>query len=962
MPAIIFGEEYLDQIDKKWGKKNVTYITYSIAIIKLQLKANNFIKARARAEGIFQLLKEISDRELIYAYFLNNIGDAFREVGDYWKAKECLEESASLILKFQGEDSSEYATSLFNLASCYMSIGYFDKVSQFYQQSLKITEKKSGKNTLKYARILNNLAAFYERDGQLNKVEPLIREALAIYRNKLGESNSFFGQDSVSYATTVSFLGGYYFDVEQYDKAIEIYLQAHELMKKVADVKHPAYIGLLNHLGMTYTKKKQFAKADSLYRRALVSIRNNIGEENSNYAAYLNNLAEVNHFQKKYDAADSLFQLALQIKKRIAGNKGHSYAISLNNMGSLYTSMKRYQAADSLFKEAMQIDEMTVGKDHPGYTVSLHNYSQLQVLRQNWTLADSLLKLNLAAQLKESKLFSQFLSEYENTQAQKPFSQLFNYLATFYTQHLNRFSHAPSLLLNTALYLKGNLLQNVDLLRHRVTASGDTSLLRVFGEWQTQKRALAQLIQNPDPARLATRTELTERVEQLEKQLTRQSQSFRLLEEAQQIQWMDVQKRLKPHQAAIEFVRYALYKGLRQTDSVYYVAFVIRPGYLQPKLITLCDAKQLDAIFRPIGSSRRPVGQLYASRGSILIGGAKTAYGRRLYQLLWAPLEQHLTGVEEIYYSPDGGLHQLAFAALPLPDGRLLSDKYRLYQRFSTRTLVQEQPGTVPQPNWNTVVYGGSIFKADSAAWSMGVHQTTTTIDNRLAINSLPINLTRSNSLAYLPGTLAEASAIHRLFQNRQISSQLLTEWRANEESFKLFERSSAPQVLHVATHGFFSPARLRQKDAVTGNLYQTAENPLLRSGLLLAGAERVWMGGRPITGLEDGILTAYEVAQLNLDRTELVVLSACETGLGDVMDSEGVYGLQRAFKLAGARRLVMSLWKVPDQETSEFMIEFYRSWIQGIPVEKAFLQAQEMMRNRHRADPIKWAGFVLVE
>jgi CHAT domain-containing protein len=178
----------------------------------------------------------------------------------------------------------------------------------------------------------------------------------------------------------------------------------------------------------------------------------------------------------------------------------------------------------------------------------------------------------------------------------------------------------------------------------------------------------------------------------------------------------------------------------------------------------------------------------------------------------------------------------------------------------------------------------------------------------------------------------------------------------------------TSPRILHIATHGFFFPdpqdtLKSRQRSSGEEPVFKLSDNPMIRSGLLLAGANHAWKTGKPLRpGMEDGILTAYEISQMNLRNTELVVLSACETGLGQIEGNEGVYGLQRAFKIAGAKYLLMSLWQVPDKQTQELMEVFYKNWLEGgknIP--EAFREAQKTMRAKY-SNPFFWAGFVLVE
>ena len=189
----------------------------------------------------------------------------------------------------------------------------------------------------------------------------------------------------------------------------------------------------------------------------------------------------------------------------------------------------------------------------------------------------------------------------------------------------------------------------------------------------------------------------------------------------------------------------------------------------------------------------------------------------------------------------------------------------------------------------------------------------------------------------------------------------LISGEQATEESLKELQAKRSPAVLHIATHGFFFPDPENDNKAVNQNVFKYAGNPLMRSGLFFAGAFYTWTKNRSFTGLEDGIATAYEIANLYLPNTKLAVLSACETGLGDIRGSDGVWGLQRAFRIAGVKNLVMSLWKVPDRETAEFMTLFYENIFRKQTIADAFIAAQAAMKNKYRNDPYKWAAFILV-
>jgi CHAT domain-containing protein len=229
----------------------------------------------------------------------------------------------------------------------------------------------------------------------------------------------------------------------------------------------------------------------------------------------------------------------------------------------------------------------------------------------------------------------------------------------------------------------------------------------------------------------------------------------------------------------------------------------------------------------------------------------------------------------------------------------------------------------------------------------------------------------RSNTWKYLSGSASEALEIKGILQTAKIEVQLDTGYFATEESIKLigYQTSDSPRILHIATHGYFFPdPKSEVNNGLTSNsmsapMFKISELPMIRSGLVLAGAQEVWTSGIAPKNREDGILTAYEISQMNLSNTELVVLSACETGLGDIEGNEGVYGLQRAFKIAGAKYLIMSLWKVSDQSTKELMTDFYHHWLNnGMTIPEAFRVAQQNMKLKYPEIPYYWAGFVLLD
>jgi CHAT domain-containing protein len=309
--------------------------------------------------------------------------------------------------------------------------------------------------------------------------------------------------------------------------------------------------------------------------------------------------------------------------------------------------------------------------------------------------------------------------------------------------------------------------------------------------------------------------------------------------------------------------------------------------------------------------------------------------------MIWEPLMAVLTDVKTIYYSPSGLLHRINIGAIAIEEEENMASQFELIQLNSTRSLVVPSP--LKELNNQVLLYGGIQYDS-------------------LAQIGLPTG-ERGATWSYLKGSEREVHNLEGLLKKNELEPTLLTGVAATEESFKGIGTfgATSPRVLHIATHGYFFPDPAKTTKAGEP-VFKVSERPMLRSGLILAGGNHTWMNTQPNKTAEDGILTALEISQMNLRNTELVVLSACETGLGEIQGNEGVYGLQRAFKIAGAKYIIMSLWQVPDKQTSNLMLRFYSKWLEDqMSIRAAFASAQQEM-SEMGFDPYFWAGFVLVE
>lgn len=415
------------------------------------------------------------------------------------------------------------------------------------------------------------------------------------------------------------------------------------------------------------------------------------------------------------------------------------------------------------------------------------------------------------------------------------------------------------------------------------------------------------------------------------------------------IEWQDVQKALKKKEVAIEFAE-CWQKGSKQ-----YAALILRKGWDTPKMVMLCDDNELKSLVKLNPENKRWRNSNAGTKKLI------QQYYEKGYQLIWSKLEPYINNGDEVYFSPSGLLYQINVEVLQDESGRLANEKYNLHRISSTRELCINRANIKLN---SAVLYGGLQYDMDSTAM-IAQHRAYSHAYTDVAARGFVADSTsRGIKWDYLEGTMEEVSQIKENLSQKHISATSYMAQAGTEESFKALSGKKTP-IIHLATHGFFYTNERAQRESYFEmlNADQTSvrlDNSLKRSGLLLAGAQLAWDGKEIPDNVEDGILLAEEIATMDLSGTDLVVLSACETGLGEIT-SEGVFGLQRAFKKAGVQTLIMSLWKVDDAATKLMMTTFYREWLSGKSKHDAFAIAQQTVRNEYN-NPYYWASFIMLD
>jgi CHAT domain-containing protein len=629
------------------------------------------------------------------------------------------------------------------------------------------------------------------------------------------------------------------------------------------------------------------------------------------------------------------------IQEKTLGPEHPTTATSLNNLALLYKTTGAYAQAEALYQRALAIKEKAMGPEHP---MTAQTLNDLAVFR--WATGEPAAALSLQerAQTIEMHNLTRFLVTGTESRKRAYLRQLQG--STFGTVSLSidlASEPAKALGLRKVLEVKGRVLDamsdSVGRLRQSVQPEDRALFEQLVGVAQQLSTLMYQGPGGLSPELYRERVEaLAAKHAQVETELSTRSAAFG--QEVAPITLTAVQTAIPKQAALIEWYRYAPFNPKAKDINTKwgeprYVAYVLRHDG-EPAVVDVGEAKAIDALVQDFRTA---------------LSNPKHAYVREVAQelseKLLTPLHPFLGHTEELLVSPDGALQLVPFAALTDETGTHLAMRYRITYLTSGRDLLRFTTTTGP--------IGGNVVVADPDYGPPGTMMVQAASTVQTARSS---DLDRGGLTFWpLPGTAEEARALTPLLQVK--AEDLLTQAMATEANVKHLH---GPRILHIATHGFFLTDQELPigSPGVEGLFHHQAsvpleENPLLRSGLALAGANLRRSGEQ-----EDGILTAAEVAQMDLRGTQLVVLSACETGVGDVQNGEGVYGLRRDLVLAGAETQVASLWKVEDDATKDLMVEYYQRLLKGEGRSAALREAQRtMMNSAERSHPYYWAGFV---
>jgi CHAT domain-containing protein/Tfp pilus assembly protein PilF len=883
------------------------------------------------------------ERQVYEARKLSTEASLLNRAGKYEAARTLAARALEVGEKALGRDHVYVAYLLNQLGHIQRSRGQSANAEASFQRALEINEKALGLEHPQTVESIRGLGLVARSRNDFAKAGPLFEKALAITEKTLGAEHP-------RVAVCLLDLGAFHVDMDDLAGGVRDDERALAIAERTLEPDDLLTARVLNNLGNLYRIRNDSQRGEPMLRRALAIYEKTLGADHPFVADTLQNLGIIARERKDYARALEMYQRALAIREQALGAEHPNVAALINNIANLHHAQGDYATELELQARVLSVAEKTVGPYHGLTLTSLANTARAYAAEGDMTNA---LKFQTLLDERGEIAIASDLTIGSERQKLAYIDSLSEDTSRTISFNLDLAPHAGAARALAALVLlerKGRVLDAISdsmtALRQRAkpedqqlldqlnSVAADLAKLVLNG---LQKRALDDY-----QKQIAAREEEKER---LEAEISARSAEFRA--QSQPVTLAAVQAAIPRRAALVEFAIYRPYDPKAVSDAEAYgkpryVAYVLR-GQGEAQGLELGEAQAIDARVDALRQAlldpqRRDVQQL----------------ARAVDEQVMRPLRSFLGDATQLLLSPDGELNLLPFQALVDEQGHYLIERYAFTYLTSGRDLLRMQVARASKSE--PLVIANPTFGETAA--ERKVNTPAKWAEPNVRRRSVAAARTLSELyFAPLDGTAEEADAIRKIFPD----ANLLTGARATKSALK---QAVAPRILHIATHGFFlqapptvtdGRAQLATVKTRGADVAAESENPLLRSGLALAGANR--RGG---AADDDGILTALEASGLNLWGTKLVVLSACDTGLGEVRNGEGVYGLRRAFVLAGAESLVLSLWPASDYSTRTLMTSYYKNLKQGLGRGEALRRVQlDMLRRSPQLHPFYWANFI---
>jgi|GEM_PF-3896528 len=931
------------------NQQRQNYLTCLYYLSSVYLKIGDTEKANQyTVEGIKQLNSDTKDE--FYPYFCARSADYQLASSDYSDAEITLHNGLAF---YQSSSRNEIYWKLLSLqADLYRKTGRLNEADQLYTQ-IENDIQQNNNLAFVYSSVLNNHALLYDERGEYHKAEVYFKKDIEL-------SKSLYGEQSLSYATSVMNLSDLYKETGNYDKSEKDINDVLDILKKLKGETSLEYAQALNNLASLQILLGRTADAKNTYKRVIAIYENNGTVNSLEYAFALNNYASSLELNGDYNEALKTYQKSIGILEAQVGKNHPAYGAALNNLGLLSIKTKNFPDAEKYLKMDMDIVRNSYGDKHPSYATAMSNLAEVYEVQEKYSEAADLYEKSVQIRIqsfgelhpdiaplyaniarvnqaqknmagakmywkKSLDLYQSYITIYFPSMSEKERKQFYDGIHTrieqFYSFAEENIQTDPDIsgwVYDLQMNTKALLFNSSARVRDIILNSSNKELIAKYTSWRNQKEQLSKLytVSNQQVRNRQTKIDsLLIRVNTLEKELAQISVDFK--QSVNSVTgWKDIQKKLSETEASIEIVRYIQFKPLKggiYTDSIHYMYLIVKQNSVKPDVVVVKNGKSLESKYL----------SYYKNSIQFNITDVKS------FDQYWLPIRKIVGVSTKVYISPDGVYDQINLNTIydPLQNQYLL-DLFDIVYVTNSREIKNKYTVSSVQ---RIALFGAPDF-------------TSFNYDEQV--------------LNPLPATLIEVNEIASIMSGHSWKVSLYSGTNANEKNLKLCE---SYRIIHIATHGFFDP----DTDTISADndpLYSFSENPLFKSGFYLSPSVKMkWKLFKKsyIANSEDGIVTAYEISNMNFSGVELVVLSACETGLGLIQNGEGVYGLQRAIRSAGSQSVLFSLWKVNDESTKELMDEFYNQFLITNNKRLALKNAQQIIRKKY-SNPYYWGAFML--
>ena len=799
--------------------------------------------------------------------------------------------------------------------------GKFELGIQWAEKCLSRRLAMGGQKHPYYLTTLNLLAALYDEHEDYRLAIKTYDEELAIYK-----SSKLFG--TADHSCVLNSACEAYTTIGNFQKGLELARQAMLIDKQLQLLDEDNFLDIsYNNIAFCFDNLNQKDSAYFYCKQSIEIEKKRTGSLRTSAIPNLLNNAQYAIELRLYDEAKYYINLAEKLSKKIKSSQNTTSALVDMIKGHYYKAVNDIKNAVFFYEDAKKAISSSRGIENEDYAICCTSLMDCAYITSN----EELLVTNASEYLNyiRAKMIKMFLSMSPN-QRDKFWAKHELVLENSFPLFSLKFNSKPinEMVYDAQLISKGILLSTDQSIRQIAQSSGDSITIDIANKIDNLSDEYNELLyKKENVGNSKTLDKISLELDELYEKLIQRSNIYSEVLSNYKTKWQDVKSSLQDDAIAIEFCK------VKDELDIKYVAILLTSSSVFPQVISLCSEKELSNIQDPYK-------------------------GQTLYNLIWKKILVNIEGVKKIYFAASGIIHSIAIENCVIKDNVRLTEKYDIYRLSSTREIPRKKTSISKH---NSVIYGGLQYEADEED-IFEVNQFYPK-KKKNEFYSYADRGAMSKGVKYLPGTMREISLIEDEIKKKHGSvTSLFKGLKGTEESFYSLVKDSI-NILHFSTHGFCS---LKDEETSTtyvdGNITSFREKALNCTGLVLSGANHYLKGFEPFEEMEDGILTSKEIASQYFPNLNLVVLSACETGIG-LITPDGVFGLQRGFKKAGANGLIMTLWKVDDEATMYLMDSFYKEMLSGKSAHDSLLSAQNIVKNTTGFEaPEYWAGFILLD